>query len=382
MSVSESRIIDADGHVVEPGNTWLEYNDPKFREKAPRLVENDQGGELFWFSDVFAAGDGSVKLGMAGAMGARDGDIKVADQIGVAYEDSHPGGFDPHARIPDMDKESLDVAFLYPTMGLFLDFVPDAAQARANSRGYNRWLADYCSAYPERLHGVASLPMRTVEGAIEEAKFCAKELGYRAVFVRPNPVDGRALHHPDFDPLWAVLQDLDLAVGVHGSDAAEDSLGYARFPADEVGAALHHMAAHTFEMMAAASSFVMGGVCDRFPRLRVAFLEAGGGWMPGLLDRMDRHHDDDGYAEMSGGRLSERPSDIFARQCFVGFEPTERSIEACAALLGPNQILFATDYPHPDGFWGAARMIKRMHLEPDLEAKVLGGAAKEFYGLA
>ena len=61
---------------------------------------------------------------------------------------------------------------------------------------------------------------------------------------------------------------------------------------------------------------------------------------------------------------------------------TARSIEACAELLGPNQILFATDYPHPDGFWGAARMIKRMDLEPELEAKVLGGAATEFYGLA
>jgi len=382
MSVSESKIIDADGHVLEPANLWQEYIDPKFREKAPRLIELDNGAEQFWFCDEYSAGNGITKLGLAGAMGARDGEVDAVASLGQSYAEGHPGGFDPHARIPDMDKELLDAAFLYPTMGLFLDTVRDPDQANANARAYNRWLADYCSAYPERLFGVGCLPMQSVKGAIEEVEFCVEKLGFKGVFVRPNPYNGRALHHRDFDPVWEVAQEMGVAVGIHGGDSNASNLGDDRFPAAEVGNALHHMAVHSFEMMAAAASMVMGGVCQRFPRMRVAFLEAGGGWMPGWLDRMDRHFDDAGMDALGVSELTERPSEIFERQCFIGFEPTERTFAMAAELLGRNRILFATDYPHPDGFWGAAKMIKRLNLKPELEAEILGGGAREFYGLS
>ena len=93
------------------------------------------------------------------------------------------------------------------------------------------------------------------------------------------------------------------------------------------GGAVRHCVAHTFEMMAAATSLIMCGVCDRFPRLRFAFLESGGGWMAGWLDRMDRHFDDKG---MNDTGLTMRPSDIFRRQCFISFEPVEKSLPLLA----------------------------------------------------
>jgi predicted TIM-barrel fold metal-dependent hydrolase len=363
--------IDADGHVLEPPTLWLDYIDPKFRDQAPRLIDTADG-EKFYFGDEFSLGDGSRPIGGVGGIGARDGEEKP-----VAYLDGQKGGFDPHARIPDMDKDGIDAVFLYPSMGLFLDTVTDGPQACANARAYNRWLADYCKPYPDRLFGVACLPMQSVEGAVAELKYSVEELGFRGGFVRPNPYNGRPIHHPDFYPLWDAAQAMGVAIGVHGGAGQVVNLGGDRFPVKE-GYAVEHCVVHTFEMMAAAASFIMCGVCENFPRLKVAFLEAGGGWMLGWLDRMDRHVDDQA---MNDTNLTALPSEIFARQAFVSFEPTERSLGALADILGPNNILWASDYPHADGFWGAAKMIKRMGLRPDVEEAVLAGGAKRLYSL-
>jgi predicted TIM-barrel fold metal-dependent hydrolase len=131
-------------------------------------------------------------------------------------------------------------------------------------------------------------------------------------------------------------------------------------------------------MMAAATSLIMCGVCDRFPRLKIAFLESGGGWMAGWLDRMDRHFDDVG---MNDTGLSTRPSEIFHRQCFISFEPVEGSLRYLADYIGSDNILWATDYPHADGFPDAANMIKRMGLQPQTLTNVLAGGAKRYYNL-
>ena len=86
----------------------------------------------------------------------------------IPYIQGRKGGFDPHARIPDMEAEGIDAAFLYPSLGLFLGSVKDLDFAAATCRAYNRWLADYCKPYPERLFGAAMLPMQSVEGAVQE----------------------------------------------------------------------------------------------------------------------------------------------------------------------------------------------------------------------
>src|SRR4029077_15908302 len=131
------------------------------------------------------------------------------------YTDARAGGFDPHARIPDMDAEGIDAAFLYPTLGLFIACIEDDPElAAADCRAYNRWLADYCKTYPERLFGAAMLPMQSIELAVEEMRYAATQLGFRAGFLRPNPYNGRALHDPQLDPLWSAAQDLDFSIGI------------------------------------------------------------------------------------------------------------------------------------------------------------------------
>jgi uncharacterized protein len=135
------------------------------------------------------------------------------------------------------------------------------------------------------------------------------------------------------------------------------------------------------EMMLVALSVIWGGVCERFPQIRIGFLESGGGWIAPWLDRMDRHFDDQGFND-SG--LRTRPSELFQRNCWISFEPVEGSLNVLADYIGPNKILWATDYPHPDGFFpGAPAMIaNRPELSAETKRGVLaGGAKKAFYGL-
>src|SRR4249919_3403432 len=176
-------VIDADGHILEPVDIWENYIDPKFRDQAPRIViENETGKEKL---DVQGQLLGSQQgMGGIGGVGARQGEVNSA---GMKYEEGKAGGFDPHARIPDMDLDGIDAAFLYPSLGLFAGAIGDPQLAAAASRAYNRWLADYCRPYPDRLFGVAMMPMQSIELAVEEMRYARNELGMRAGFLRPNP---------------------------------------------------------------------------------------------------------------------------------------------------------------------------------------------------
>jgi predicted TIM-barrel fold metal-dependent hydrolase len=176
------------------------YIEPAFRDCAPRFVSDPDGSERILVEDT-------VRLFSKGFAGATCFGKKPVGR----YRDGVQGGFDPHQRIPDMDADGIDAAFLYPSMALqFISFVKNPKFAGAICRAYNRWLADYCSAYPDRLFGVAMLPMQSAEVVIEEAKFARDQLGMRAGFLRPNPCHGRTIYDLYYDPVWAVAQDLDL----------------------------------------------------------------------------------------------------------------------------------------------------------------------------
>ena len=298
----------------------------------------------------------------------------------LKYAEGKKGGFDPHARIVDMDADGIDAAFLYPSLGLFAGAVADPGLAGAMCRAYNRWLADYCKPYPDRLFGVAMLPMQSVDLAIDEMRYARKELGMRGGFLRPNPYHGnKMISDPTYELFWTMAEELDFSIGFHeGSTTAMPTVGVDRFETDR---AARHMISHTMEMMLAALSVIWGGVVDRHPRLRIAFLESGGGWIAPWLDRMDRHFDDQGFNDTAP---KIRPSALFRRNCWISFEPVENSIAVLADYIGPDKILWATDYPHQDGFFpGAPQMIRDRIGTLSREAKhqVLAGGAMGFYGL-
>jgi len=186
------------------------------------------------------------------------------------------------------------------------------------------------------------------------------------------------IHHPDYEKFWTMVEELDISVGFHeGGNSGMMQVGMDRF--EERGA--RHIITHTMEMMLACMAVIWGGVCERHPKVRIAFLESGGGWIAGWLDRMDRHFDDKGFND-SG--LKTRPSELFKRNCWIAFEPVEHCLNALVDYVGPNKILWATDYPHPDGFFpGAPAMVRKLIEGASQEtiSQVMAGGAKGFYAL-
>src|SRR6266571_1620097 len=183
--------------------------------------------------------------------------------------------------------------------------------------------------------------------------------------------------HPDYDPFWAEAQELDFCIGFHeGGASGMPTVGVDRF----TSRGAKHIISHTMEMMLVALSVIWGGVCERFPKVRIGFLESGGGWIAPWLDRMDRHFEDQGFND-SG--LHTKPSELFQRNCWISFEPVEASLDVLADYIGPHKILWTTDYPHPDGFFpGAPALIaNRPGLSEETKRGVLAGGAKAFYGL-
>ena len=124
------KCIDADGHILEPLDIWDQYIDPAFRDRAPKVVLDDNGKErLLIEGKVYGNPKG---LGRLGAVGARDGSV---DDSKMTYKDGKPGGFEPHARIKDLDLDGIDAAFLYPSIGLFSGAVKDPKLSPATKHG-------------------------------------------------------------------------------------------------------------------------------------------------------------------------------------------------------------------------------------------------------
>jgi predicted TIM-barrel fold metal-dependent hydrolase len=222
------------------------------------------------------------------------------------------------------------------------------------------------------------LPLQSVELAIAEMRFAREQLGFRAAFLRPNAYNRKTMDHPDYEPFWASAEALELAIGFHeGAGSSMPTVGVDRV----TSRGARHIISHPMEMMLACLNVIWGGVCERHPRIRIGFLECGGGWVAPWIDRMDRHFDDRFFND-SG--LKTRPSELFRRNCWISFGPVEGCLSVLADYIGAQQVLRATDYPHPDGFFpGAPRMVEKQLRNASAETRfqVLAGGAIRFYGL-
>src|SRR5207253_9746773 len=165
-------VVDADGHILEPLDLWDHYIDPAFRERRPRFVIDVNGKERLSVEGKLLGNPRGI--GSLGAVCVRQGAVKPDT---LKYAEGKKGGFDPHARIVDMDSDGIDAAFLYPSLGLFAGAFEDPGLAAGTCRAYNRWLADYCKPYLDRPFGVAMLPMQSVELAVDEMRYAREKLG-------------------------------------------------------------------------------------------------------------------------------------------------------------------------------------------------------------
>ena len=316
------RVFDADLHTIEPDDLWTRYLEDRFRSRAPRSKPRPSIPHP--------------------AQAPRH----------PHYRAAAAAGYDAPSHLRAMDIEGIDVAVLYGTRGRHVqmhdDLDPEFANALA--RAHNDWTHDFCAQDPRRLKFAAQIAYHDVGLAVHEVERAVGKLGAVAVIGNPNPVNGQHIHDPCFDPLWKTIERLGVPICFHptGVWSLNEDIGQ-RF--------LHHAGAHMItnaarnpvELMLAFASLVAGGVLERHPRLACGFLEGGCGWLPWWLWRLDDTWEK--FPEDADVPLSLRPSEYFARQCYVSVDAGEKYLGEVVAAIGDSHIVIATDYPHRDSLF-------------------------------
>lgn len=353
------RVIDADAHVVE-GSTFMTEMMERFPDKV-RFRFDERGPSLLIegrpYPQDFGPGAG------------------CPPSEGLCL-DRGINPFTPEGMLADADREGIETMVFFPSAALGLPAFTDQVFAAEMARGYNRWLANLCGYNPKRLRGIALVPIEDVATSVRILAD-AKKLGLVGVMV-PACLRERNLDHPDLIPFFAAAADLDLAVGIHGAPGIHlPPLGSHRFD----NYLQVHCVSFPFDMMVAMTALVLGGVLERHPTLRVGLLESGIGWVPYFVERLHEHLEKRGRLAPACKHM---PEEYIARgQLFVSCEPEEESVRFAVEVLGPDFIMYASDYPHWDSdFPNSTKPLReRGDLSAEVKAKILGDNAAQFYRL-
>jgi len=400
--MKKSLVIDADTHIFEPVEGFANYLPEAYKHRSPRVLR-DQWGIIRILMEGRLYPDPSITVYEAheelrapgrshdhshnhhaheGAHGSAHSHSDAHGEKeslleGVAMAVRRQGVNNAEARIKDLDTEGIDIQALLGSLCFAAFTLRDPGFALAFCRACNNYVAEFCSAYPDRLKGVAVVPLQDVPSAIAEARRAIKELGLVSVCIPPS-LPGKNLDHPSFHPFYAELQELNVPLGIHwGNGTYLPGAGADRFSKHF----LTHVVGHPFEQMLALSAVVCGGILEKYPGLKFGFLESGCGWLPYLMWRLDEEY---------RGRsrevplLKDKPSEYIKRgQCFVSCSPDEPLIPTVADMVGADMIMFSSDYPHADGlFPDAVRTInERSDIPEDVKRKILGETAARFYNL-
>jgi predicted TIM-barrel fold metal-dependent hydrolase len=358
--VTRPLVIDADGHVEEDLHWIVDRLPDSVKPLAPTFRREDDGAitnliEGRPWSPDFPFPRGKETHRSAGGV-------------------RRIGGRDPRERLAVLDAEGIDAAVLFPSLALMWGLYQDGPTAAALCAAGNDWTADYCRADPQRLIGVAVLPQQDPALAVRELERCVAEHGFVAGMIRPNKIAGRTVDDPAFDVLWEAACALDVPIACHEAYLGSqiDTVGHDRVKTY----AAAHVISHPLEMMMGMLGVALAGVLQRFPTLRLGFLEAGCSWAPYWVERIEEHFElaPDDY---QGGD----PHGVLNTRTWLTFEVEEQGMPFAAELGWADNICFASDYPHFDAVYpGAVKAVRERGLDPALERKVLGDNALAFYG--
>jgi predicted TIM-barrel fold metal-dependent hydrolase len=338
-------------HVFEPHDLYLKYMDSKWGVRIPRGEPRNKHGQV-----KFKLGDGrplrvsglqvlaSVLPEFANAPGS-PGEDRVASR----YENALRRNYDAASQLEAMDAEGLDAAVLFRTFPLHCDDSLDTEYANALCRAWNHWISDFCKANPRRLKPSALITLHDVDLAVEEARRAVRELGAVGLSLVPEPANGRHIHDRYFDPLWAEAERLGVAICFHPAASPNQDQVARSMEGHPNAGVLVNAYRNPLELMLAVGKFCAGGVLERFPSLRVAFLEGNCSWLPWLLYRLDERWKL--RVELANEPLSKRPSDYFFRQCFISVDVDEYLVTDVIRRIGDDNIVVSTDYPHADSQW-------------------------------
>jgi len=387
MSWNGETVIDLDSHIVERADRFYrDYIDPAYRtpyeqlcEAVTRQVQTQNAYSLFGSrTSVIEPIETGRPLGVRDTFGLtrRSGMEGGRRAFPPGRPDALPQirpevNWDVKARIEDMDKAMVDVAVLYPTHVSSYCALRDTGLENALYRAYHRWVADFCAQAPARLKWTVVANMRDVASGVAEVEHWAeRDPNLVGVYISPQAPEGKLLDNPDLYPLYEAAQALDLPLLAHGG-TARPPYGPGTFDLDGAWFLLHSFA-NPWAGMAALGALVGGGIFERFPGLRAAIIETGGGWLPLALDRLDTHYI---MSPEHVPNLKRLPRDVLAEgRYFHAIDTWERSVEFCVEELGEDIWLFATDWPHGDSAWpeSVQQIAARPRLGDRARRKLLG----------
>jgi len=350
-------IADADGHIIEPGDLWVERLPTDLRPLAPHFFRDDEGT---FRSRIYGIDISSLDV-MQGGMRPKDmlDNMGLACAMGVPLErvftgperdrhtilDAPSWAMDGRERLSFNTRNGVSRAVLYPTFMLAGGtMLPHLAPAVCQV--YNDWiLKDYCAGSSGRLVPVATLPTIDVDAAVAEVHRVA-EIGFPAAFIRTNPVQGRKYSERVFDPLWQAIVDTGLKLGLHPLPMWDQDGTSRGYRLTDIMAA--SCLGFPMDMIATLYDMMSGGVFDRFPTMPTMILEAGVGWLPSFFERFEEHQKQ--FGRLKTPEWKSKPMEIFERQMMVTVEACEAiDLKIALEFLPADHVALASDWPHYDG---------------------------------
>jgi predicted TIM-barrel fold metal-dependent hydrolase len=342
------RVISADSHVIEPGDLWTQRLGKAFQDRAPRVGLNPIGAG-YWLT---APGINPFPLGPNIATGKSG--TELSELLERGYEVARPSGWDPVERIKDQDVDGVEAEVLYTTLGMPLFALPDVELQRACFAVYNDWLADFCSHSPRRLIGSALIALHDVKDAVAELNRCRK-MGLRSAMISAAAPDDRPYSSRDYDAFWNAAAELEMPLSLHIITARGQSAGVisadiaARAEPGALG--MLYLSRYMFypaDIQVSLFTLVVGGVLERFAKLRIVSAESDIGWLPHFIFRLDHGYEKFSAVKMT--RLQMKPSDYLKRQMYATFQ--DDPIGAFAHhFFGDDNYMWASDFPHSDSTW-------------------------------
>ena len=355
MPITE--LADADGHIIEPGDLWVDRLPHGLRDMAPRFYRDEEGHfhQCIYGIDIenlevmyggMRPSDMLQSMGLACAMGMPLERVFASDERErFTILDAPRWTMDGRERLAFNTQNKVGRAVLFPTFmlsgGTFLPHLaPSVCQV------YNDWMAhEYCAGSGGRLIPAAALPTIDVDASVAEVRRTAA-MGFPVAFIRTNPVHGRKYSDRSFDPLWQAIVDTGLKLGLHPLpmwDQDGVSKGY-RLPDIMAASCL----GFPLDMIHTLYDMMWGGVFDRFPTMQTMILEAGVGWLPSMFERFEEHREMFGAIKAPGWKTP--AMEIFLRQMMVTVEACEETdLKIALEFLPADHVAVASDWPHYDG---------------------------------
>lgn len=357
------RLISADSHVNEPPDLWTKRVPHALRDRAPR-IERFEDGDAWVIEGV----DDPITFGMNACAGLAPEEMKGW----VRFEDLRRGGYDPSVRLEEMGRDGVDAEVLYPTPRLANAIVanPDPDYHLAMVSAYNDWLSEYVEYAPERFAGLAIVPNRGAEAAVEEIRRVQGRPGLRGFMMGCYP-NGTLTPTDEDDRVWGLLQELGLPIHIHVAlTQSMPSAHKAKLPGW----------GRIFDVGNRIVDMIFAGIFDRFPDFGVVIAEVDCGWLPYVKEQIDNNYER--LEPRSRFGLQALPSEYVERHFHFGYITDQVGLDL-RHRIGVERILWSSDYPHISSDWPHSwRTIEAAFAEvpEDEKALILAGNAMRLYG--